>query len=66
MPRIDKKYKHLRLKAGHKPQALNAGTSTNLEEAHIKGLRTGACRGLKVHAPGMSPLAHLPLVKHPV
>ena len=48
------------------PQALNAGTSTHLGDSHLKGLRTGACRGLKVHAPGMSPLAHLSLVEHPM
>ena len=48
------------------PQALSAGTSAGLGEAHIRALRTGACRGLRIHAPGLSPMVHLSLVEHPL
>ena len=47
------------------PQALSAGASTCLGDAHVRALRTGACRGLRIHAPGISPMAHLSLVEHP-
>ena len=48
------------------PQALSAGTSASLGEAHLRTLRTGACRGLRIHAPGISPMVHLSLVEHPM
>ena len=48
------------------PQALSAGTSASLGPSHLQALRTGACRGLKIHAPGISPLVHLSLIEHPM
>ena len=47
------------------PQALSAVSSASLGDTHVRSLRTGACRGLRVHAPGISPMAHLSLVEHP-
>ena len=47
------------------PQALSAVSSASLGDTHVRTLRTGACRGLRVHAPGISPIAHLSLVEHP-
>ena len=48
------------------PQALSAGTSASLGEVHLRTLRTGACKGLRIHAPGISPMIHLSLVEHPM
>ena len=48
------------------PQALSAGLSAPLGDTHIRTLRTGACRGLRVHAPGISPMVHLSLIEHPL
>lgn len=48
------------------PQTLNGGTAASLGCAHLKALRTGACGGLRVHAPGISPMVHLSLVVHPL
>ena len=48
------------------PQALSGCTAASLGEVHFRSLRTGACRGLKVHAPGISPMVHLSLVEHPL
>lgn len=47
------------------PQALSGCTAASLGEVHFRVLRTGACRGLKVHAPGISPMVHLSLVERP-
>ena len=54
------------LRAKGWPQALSAGAAASVGEAHIKALRTGACRGLRIHAPGISPLVHLSLVEPPL
>ena len=43
---------------------LDRGAS--IGDTHIRCLRTGACRGLRVHAPGISPIVHLSLVEHPL
>ena len=54
------------LRAKGWPQALSMGTSASLGDVHLRSLRTGACKGLRVHAPGMSPMIHLSLVEHPL
>ena len=48
------------------PQALAAGSSAHLGDTHVRTLRTGACKGIRAHAPGVSPMAHLSLVEHPL
>ena len=44
------------------PQALAACSSAPLGDAHFCTLRTGACRGIRAHAPGISPMVHLSLI----
>ena len=62
--RIGRKFMHSGPKGW--PQALSMGTSASLGDVHIRSLRTGACKGLRVHAPGMNPMIHLSLVEHPL